>query len=159
MKYLPILILLVAFSAFAQAPVVLQPGQSAICGSPLPTATATPVATPTPVIDPNAITGITNCPPTIALNNPPSVRYPAWTVDSNVASVNVTDNGVAIPNPNPLVGSPTALYRVGGVPTGLCSTCGYFIITYIGGTHTLVWTALNDAGQVINVTTKVVQVQ
>lgn len=154
MKVLGILAILIAFAW----PVRAQQFLCNACVASGPTVTGSPVSTPTPAMDPSAITGITNCPPTIPLASPPSVRYPAWVVDQAVASVNVTDNGVQIPNPNPIVPVPTALYRVGGQPTGFCLTCGYFIITYTGGTHTLIFTAKNDAGQVINSTIKVVQV-
>jgi hypothetical protein len=146
--------------ALGQTVTPLTPGQqmTVTCSGLAPS--GTPTAQPTPTMDPNAITNITHLPSPQNLNSPPSQVYPAWTVDSNVASVTVTDNGIPEPNPNPVIpsGLPTAIYRAGGVPTGLCNACGYLFFTATGGTHDMIFTAVNDAGQVIDRTSKVVSV-
>lgn len=150
------LFLAVASSALAQ--VTLQPGQSAIClGGPSATATSTPqpTSTPTPI-------------PTQAFQNifmptPPfntgSSLWPYWIVQpantdgssAVVAFVNVTINGVVQP---PWRGGHTGHtfdYRLGGQPIPGVNVANGTFNWIVGktGIYAFVFSAYNDAGQLL----------
>lgn len=100
-----------------------------------------PTSTPTPIIDPNAIK--VNSAPPITAGNP--VRL-TWSVDSSTAAVNVTIDGVALPNQAGLSYPYTVVYRVNGnrITPSLAGTAVW--TPQMVGPHKVDYIAYDDNG-------------
>lgn len=122
---------------------------------------AQPAAPAPPPQDPTAFTYINAPSSPQKLNPPPSSRLINWYCDGTVASVVVTDNGVAVPNPRGgAANGPTCLYRVNGGPIpGITDQSGYFMWSAFPlGEHEFVFTAYDDNGAEIGSATRSVTV-
>lgn len=140
--------------ASGHAQTTLPPGSYIVpaCGA---TSTATPVATPTPVAV-KAFSSISMPTPPLS---PDSSLWPFWSVQPSgaqqsstlIAYVNVTLNGVLQPSYKGGGTGHTFDYRLGGFPIpGVTVNNGTFNwLVGKSGTYSFVFSAYNDAGQLL----------